>query len=98
MGSDARDVLGLPSAGPPKMAAPKMQKPKVRGPSKQKPFPNELNEVLILGSWNEQRGPRSQIRRRTADINRCAQIQREAKAPVQASSLGGDALWKLGPE
>ena len=34
MGSDARDVMGLPSAGPPKPTPAKVQKPKVRGPSK----------------------------------------------------------------
>ncbi|KAL9104657.1 MAG: hypothetical protein Q9163_000400 [Psora crenata] len=33
MGSDARDMMGLPTAGPPKSATPKVSKPKVKGPS-----------------------------------------------------------------
>ncbi|KAL9128007.1 MAG: hypothetical protein Q9217_003233 [Psora testacea] len=33
MGSDARDMMGLPSAGPAKPATPKVPKPKVKGPS-----------------------------------------------------------------
>ena len=33
MGSDARDMLGLPSAAPPKPTLPKAPKPKVRGPT-----------------------------------------------------------------
>lgn len=33
MGSDARDVLGLPSAAPPKPTPAKTQKPRGRGPS-----------------------------------------------------------------
>ena len=38
MGSDARDVMGLPSAGPPKPTPAKAQKPKVRGPSMSRRF------------------------------------------------------------
>ena len=48
MGSDARDVLGLPSTGPPKPATPKVQKPKVRGPSRCNRFPNLFHRVLII--------------------------------------------------
>ena len=33
MGSDARDMMGLPSAGPPKPTQPKTPKPKVKGPT-----------------------------------------------------------------
>lgn len=33
MGSDARDMMGLPSAAPPKPTPPKAPKPKVRGPT-----------------------------------------------------------------
>ena len=48
MGSDARDVLGLPSTGPPKPATPKVQKPKVKGPSRCISLPKLFTVMLIF--------------------------------------------------
>ena len=96
MGSDARDVMGLPSAGPPKSTPAKVHKSKGRGPSKITTM--KLVEWLLTSfSWNKQGSPRPQIRRSTSNFNCGSEVQREAQVTIQTSSVGRNTIPKFRP-